>query len=224
MFRIAWVVGAPTFGARFVAFCQQRLDLPWLDNDGDHDVLRVEAHRVPEGGDWKGLCRTLLAGGTINHVEHSILVSEPLDPPPRAPKRGRERGQAPLPDQLYALRLRWSSVLAGTDTSIPDTTLAVAVMSGGTLRLLRVQDHVRRLGLATGFMRRLINTQAVTAVDIRAGHYGLGGICRNRHADRLQAWLQRTLDLARHRHRMANEANLAKRNRRRRSAPASGRS
>jgi len=216
-------VGAPTFGARFVAFCQQRLGLPWLDGDGDHDVLRIESHRVPEGSDWKGLCRTLLASGTINHVEHSILVSEPLDPPPRAPKHGSEREQAPSPDQLYALRLRWSSVLAGTDTSIPDTTLAVAVMSGGTLRLLRVQDHVRRLGLATGFMRRLINTHAVTSVDIRAGHYGLGGICRNRHANRLQAWLQCSLDLARHRHRMANEANLAKRNRRRHGAPGDGR-
>ena len=212
MFRIAWVVGAPTFGARFVAFCQQRLGLPWLGSDGDHHVLRIEPHPVPEGGDWKGLCRTLLAAGTINHVEHSILVSGPLDPTAQASKN---RTPAPPPDRLYALRLRWSSVLAGTDTRIPDTTLAVAVMAGGTLRLLRVQDHVRRLGFATEFMHRLINTQALASVDIRDGHYGLGGICRRRHADRLQAWLQRSLDLARHRHRMANEANLARRNRRR---------
>src|SRR5690606_40766983 len=39
MFRIAWIIGAPMIGARFVAFCQQRLDLP-----------RSEARRVGKEG------------------------------------------------------------------------------------------------------------------------------------------------------------------------------
>src|SRR5690606_13484062 len=100
-------------------------------------------------------------------------------------------------------------VLARTSHRIPDTTLGVAVVSGRTLRLLRVQDHVRRLGLATEFMRLLINRHVVTAVDIRGGHYGIGGICLDRHARRLQAWLQRTLALARPRDQARPEAARA---------------
>jgi len=60
-------------------------------------------------------------------------------------------------------------------------------------------------------MRLLINRHAVTAVDIRGGHYGLGGICLDRHARRLQAWLERTLALARHRHRARTNADWARR-------------
>ena len=197
VFRIAWVVAAPTLGTRFVSFCQQRLGLPRLDNDGQTRMLRLERHQPGDGEDWRGLCRRLLATGAINHVEHSILASAPLDSPP--------------PTDLYLLRLRWSSVLARTGSRIPDTTLGVAAVSGRTLRLLRVQDHVRRLGLATEFMRLLINRHAVTAVDIRGGHYGLGGICLDRHARRLQAWLERTLALARHRHRARTNADWARR-------------
>lgn len=196
MFRIAWVVGAPTFGARFVSFCQQRLGLPRLDNDGPKRMLRLDRHEVAADGDWAGLCRRLMAEGRINHVEHSILTSGPL--------------ASPAPTHLFLLRLRWSSVLARTSHRIPDTTLGVAVVSGRTLRLLRVQDHVRRLGLATEFMRLLINRHVVTAVDIRGGHYGIGGICLDRHARRLQAWLQRTLALARHRHQARSDAARAR--------------
>lgn len=199
MFRIAWVVGAPTFGARFVGFCQQRLDLPRLDNDDGRNMVRLEPHEVPSGSDWKGLCRALVASGRINHIEHSILTADPL------------HASGPTPTHLYLLRLRWSSALPGTGSRIPDTTLGITVMAAGTLRLLRVQDHMRRLGLATEFMRLLINRHAVAAVDIRSGYYGLDGVCLDRHARRLQQWLQRTLDLASHRHRALTDVDRARR-------------
>jgi hypothetical protein len=195
MFRIAWAVGAPTFGARFVAFCQQRLRLPRLD-DGEK-VVDLRRRTVAEGEHWQGLCGRLLAAGEINHVEHSILTSDPLrDPPPR---------------DVYLLQLRWASVLGRTAHRIPDTTLAIAALSGRTLRLLRVQDHVRGMGLATELMRQLINEQAVADVDIRPGHYGVGGVCLERNARPLRQWLQRTLGLALHRHRSLSAANRARR-------------
>lgn len=205
MFRIAWIVGAPTFGARFVAFCQQRLDLPRLDNDGEdrRRVLRLERHPVPPGGDWQGLCDALMAQGTINHVEHAILLSDPLTK------------HAVRPTHLYVLRLKWSAVLARTATAMPDTTLGVAAMAEGTLRLMRVQDHVRRLGLATEFLRLLINREVLEAVDIRPGYYGLGGVCRNRRAAQVQAWLEQALAVARKRQRARNDAARARRETRR---------
>lgn len=214
MFRIAWILGAPTFGARFVAFCQQRLDLPRLDNDPEdrQHALRVEPRPVPDGMDWTRHCDQLVAEGVINHVEHSILLSDPM----------RKGGDAPT--QLFVLRLRWSAVLARSGTDVPDTTLGVAALAGGTLRLLRIQDHVRRLGLATEFMRLLINRRLVEAVDVRGGYYGLGGVCRNRRAQQVQAWLEDALGLARKRQQARNAAARAKREARRlrRQAPPPG--
>ena len=210
MFRIAWIVGAPTFGARFVAFCQQRLELPRLDNDAEdrHRVLRVDDLSPAEGVGWQAQCDRLLAEGAINHVEHSILLSDPM-----------LKGEG-APTRLFALRLKWSAVLAGTDTRFPDTTLGIAALSGGTLRLLRIQDHVRRLGLASEFMRLLINRSAVGAVDIRGGYYGLGGVCRNRRAEKIQGWLESALALALKRQHARNDAARSRREARRaRPAP-----
>ena len=214
MFRIAWLIGAPMIGARFVAFCQQRLDLPRLDNDaGDRQrVLRMEKLEPAAGEDWRGLCDRLLARGTINHVEHSILLSDPLC------------AHAVRPTHLYLLRLRWSAALVGNDERLGDTTLGVAALAEGTLRLLRIQDHVRRLGLATEFLRLLINRQVVDAVDIRGGWYGLGGVCRNRTATRVRLWLEDALALARRRQRARIDAvHAARQDRRaRRRAPPAG--
>jgi hypothetical protein len=188
MFRIAWTVGAPTFGARFVAFCEQRLDLPRLSNDDRAQrTLRIEEASPGEGVDWIAHCGTLMAQARINHIEHGILTAETL-----------LRGEA-VPERLFLLRLRWKNVLARTGTRIPDSTLGIAVLSGGTLRLLRVQDHVRRMGLATEFIRLLVDRQRIEAVDVRAGYYGLAGVCRTGTARSVSAWLQAALLAARQR-------------------------
>ncbi len=212
MFRIAWIVGAPMIGARFVAFCQQRLDLPRLDNDDDdrRRVLRLERLQPDAGEDWRGLCDRLAAQGTINHVEHSILLADPLC------------AHAVRPTHLYLLRLHWPAALVGDAGALGDTTLGVAAMAEGTLRLLRIQDHVRRLGLATEFLRLLLNRQVVDAVDIRGGWYGLGGVCRNRTAARVQDWLEDALALARQRRRARSEAVNAARQARRAAMPPAG--
>ena len=213
LFRIACSGGAPMSGGRFVAFCQQRLDLPRLDNEAEDQprVLRMEKHAPAEGEDWRALCDRLAAQGTINHVEHSILLCDPLC------------AHAVRPSHLYLLRLHWPAVIAGNAGGLADTTLGVAAMAEGTLRLLRIQDHVRRLGLATEFMRLLINRQVVDAVDIRAGWYGMAGVCRNRTAARVQDWLQDALALARRRRRARGDAvNAARQARRARMPPAEG--
>ena len=126
------------------------------------------------------------------------------------------------PSHLYLLRLHWPAVMAGDAGGLPDTTLGVAAMAEGTLRLLRIQDHVRRLGLATEFLRLLINRQVVDAVDIRAGWYGMAGVCRNRTAARVQDWLEDALALARQRRRARGDAVNAARQARRTAMPPTG--
>ncbi len=172
MFRITWAVGAPTFGARFVAFCEQRLELPRLTNDDkDHRSLWVEEVSPSHGVQWDAHCHQLEQDGRINHIEHGILLSTAM-----------MKDANSQPKRLFLLRLRWKGVLTRTATRIPDTTLGIAALSETSLRLLRVQDHVRGLGLGAEFMRLLIEQSEVNAVDIRSGHYGLAGICRSRAA------------------------------------------
>ena len=212
MFRVTWAVGAPTFGARFVAFCEQRLQLPRLDNDDkDQRALRIEAASPADGVTWAQHCDRLADDGRINHVEHGILLSDAM------------LKDAATPTRLFLLRLRWTTVLSRTGTRIPDTTLGIAVLAGDTLRLLRVQDHVRRLGLGAEFMRLLMDRVAIEAVDIRSGHYGLDGICRNRTAREIAGQLETLRLLAIKRKRARNDSSRGKRiaNRKRlRTAPA----
>jgi Patatin-like phospholipase len=154
MFRVAWAVGAPTFGARFVAFCEQRLQLPRLDNDDkDHRAVRIEEASPASGTPWAQHCNQLADDGRINHVEHGILLSDAM-----------LSDAAVQPTQLFLLRLRWTTVLSRTGTRIPDTTLGMAVLAGNTLRLLRVQDHVRQLGLGAEFMRLLTDRVPVREI------------------------------------------------------------
>ncbi len=201
MFRVTWAVGAPTFGARFVAFCEQRLQLPRLDNhDKDHRALRIEVVSPANGVTWTQHCDQLVNDGRINHVEHGILLSDPM-----------LSDTAAQPTQLFLLRLRWTTVLSRSGTRIPDTTLGIAALAGNTLRLLRVQDHVRRMGLAGTFMRLLIDQCPIENVDIRSGHYGLAGVCRNRTARDVAERLETLRRLALKHKRARNDSTRSKR-------------
>lgn len=217
MFRVTWAVGAPTFGARFVAFCELRLQMPRLDNDDkDKPGLRIMDVSPAAGTAWAQHCRQLVDEGRINHIEHAILLSDPMLKDAEA-----------RPTQLFLLRLRWGTVLARTGTSIPDTTLGVAAVSGKVLRLLRVQDHIRQLGLGAEFMRLLMDKCPIDTVDIRGGHYGLAGVCRNRTArdvsEQLEALRQRALKRKRARNDATRGKRIANREQRNRTAPPRGR-
>ncbi len=213
MFRVTWAVGAPTFGARFVAFCELRLQFPRLDNDDkDRPALRIEEVSPAAGVPWTQHCNQLVEDGRINHVEHAILLSDPM-----------VKDAAARPTHLFLLRLRWATVLSRTGTRIPDSTLGVAALAGRTLRLLRVQDHVRQLGLGAEFMRLLMDKSPMDAIDIRSGHYGLAGVCRNRTArelnERLEALRLNALKRKRARNDAARSRRIAAREQRDRTAP-----
>lgn len=185
MFRIAWTIGAPGLGVRFVTFCQQRLAMPRLEQrDGHGDVLRLCDVSPAADVDWAQHCQALAEAGMINHVEASLLRSAPV---------WRDPGERP--QRLLLLRLRWSRVLPTVDGRLPETTLGVAVLGQGRLRLLRIQGHLRQLGLGTEFMRILLRREPIEGIDIRGGDYGLGGV---HHAHAVAARLQRMWQRSQH--------------------------
>jgi hypothetical protein len=173
MFRIAWAASAPTYGARFVAFCEMRLDLPRIN-----DAVRADECTVPAGLSWREHIAALAHDGAVNHVEQGLLAADPLVTAAESPLR------------LFVLRLKWKPVLGRNTESIHDSTLGVAVVDGTTLRVLRIQDHLRKLGLGAEFMRLLLARVRLTRVVIEPGHYGPVGIVNARDAAALQHEIQ----------------------------------
>ncbi len=172
MFRIAWAASVPTYGARFVAFCEMRLDLPRLN-----DAVHIEELTPRGDAQWRDHVDALAAAGVVNHIEQGLLLSDALG----------IAADTIAPPRLFALRLQWRQVLARTGEPLDDSTLGIAVLDRGVLRVLRIQDHLRKLGLGAEFMDQLLALVEVGAVELRNGDYGLVGTVSPREAAALQA-------------------------------------
>ncbi len=188
-FRVAWAISVPDLGRRFATFSEMRLGLPRID-----DAVRVDRIDLPAAGSPDG-DRQFAARERINFAELGILRSASLN----------EDGDI---DAIYALRLVWRKVLARPPEGIPDLTLGIAAMSGTRLRMFRIQDHLRKLGLGAEFMRLLLARQKVDGVAIGPGHYGAVGVLTRHAARELEGRLEdlRRRALARRRSANASQA------------------
>ncbi len=169
IFRVAWAVGSPTFGRSFLTFCEHRLELPRM-----HDIVVVR-EETPDGAAWVDHCTALAADGRVNDIELGILKSDAL-----------LAKTDPANLRLALLRIKWLPILKRTSGNLAETTVGVAVIDGTTVRVLRVQDHLRRMGLGAEFVRRVLARFEVHDVDIRAGHYGIAGVVTTREARQSQ--------------------------------------
>jgi hypothetical protein len=70
--------------------------------------------------------------------------------------------------------------------------------------VLRVQDHLRKLGLGAEFMRLLVARAELRNVDVGSGHYGVIGVVTHRDAAALRAELEKLLQQALKHRRAAN--------------------
>jgi len=193
LFRLAWALTAQNRGSRFVRFCEAVLDAPCVvehvmprayEGEGDA-TLRVTAEQ-------------LKAAGEINFVEHALLLSAPI-----------QRQSATSHWRLSVLQLDWRHVLAHT---VPDAQKLEPVGMGIALSLreaddsellvlMRIQDHMRRLGLAARFVQCMAAaTPGLRRAHVAAGHYGgpVGEIDLRRAAEQTRK-LQQLLDEARQR-------------------------
>ncbi len=123
MFRATWAVSAATYGGRFRAFCEQRLNLTLGD---------VRAKALPSGTPSDS---TFAAAGLNAHEQHQIA-----DP--------YVRGDNGDDLTVYRLELLVRHPLVD-ETQPPLMTFGFgyAVMRGDELVMYRVQDHLRGMGL-----------------------------------------------------------------------------
>jgi Patatin-like phospholipase len=122
MFRVTWAVSAATYGGRFRAFCEQRLNL-------DLGVVNVE--RVFSGKPGK----QDLAGSGLNRHEQRQVVAL-LEYRPAADV------------EVFRLELHVRHPIFDEDEPpLMTFGFGYAVLSGNRLAMYRVQDHLRGMGL-----------------------------------------------------------------------------
>jgi hypothetical protein len=190
IFRVTWALGAQTYGARFVDFCETRVGIPRIT-----DALDLVAEPVAAGTALGDAAAALERAGSINFLERSILASDAL------------ASQAPV-DTIIRLCLRWDRIVDDPQHRLRDLTLGIAALSGRSLVLFRIQDHVRRLGLGAAFMRLLVGSRGMHRIAIAPGHYGGAGVLRRSECEALQEQLEEMQETALRRRQARTRAAL----------------
>ena len=89
-------------------------------------------------------------------------------------------------------------MLGSCEDGLPDdTTCGVAVLDGTVMKILRVQDHLRQMGLGLAFMRSVAAVNPDVSVELSDGDYGLVGNLTKSRAETMQNDLRTLLTKAR---------------------------
>lgn len=148
MVRATWAITAGTFGARFQNFCRRRLGF-------EPGRLLVEEHRL-RSGEADALLTKLRSDHRLNFLEES-LVRDLLE---------KNRGDR-APDRLFVLRMTVREPIAPVGEKAEEIrfTFGFAVARGEDLVFIRVQDHLRKMGLGRKALAELVREHGITAVD-----------------------------------------------------------
>ena len=138
MFRATWAVSAATYGGRFRAFCEQRLNLTLGD---------VDAKSVLTGPPDK---TALAAAGLNAHEQHQI-----------ADKYVRDGGDV----TVYRLELLVRHPIR-KDPPLMTFGFGYAVMRGEELVMYRVQDHLRGMGLGRRGLVALVDARGRKRLEL----------------------------------------------------------
>lgn len=144
MFRLTWAIACSTYGKRFVDFCEQKLGL------APYDELKCE--RFPRDKKGASLKTSLAKDKPLNFVELDILE--------RFQQQNQSKGSIEI-DHVYVFTLAVGdpSVLrpAEDDPSIRFRCGFAALDKERRIVLFRIQDHLRKLGLAREALRKLLD-------------------------------------------------------------------
>lgn len=146
MVRATWAVTAGTFGARFQTFCKRRLDL-------ELGRLELEEHALAGQEAAAPLLDQLETDNRLNFLEVELV---------RELVRRNPRGV----DRLFLLRLAvWEPQREATgEGSELRFTFGFAVARKGELLFLRVQDHLRCMGLGRRALRGMVRDRGVESI------------------------------------------------------------
>jgi hypothetical protein len=135
MFRVTWALSAATYGMRFQSFCKRQLGIELGD---------VEVRDIEKTGSL----------GALNFLEEN-LVSEL-----HAQHRELRRGAL----QIDRIEIVVSNPQESSKSIRLPVGLAITVAdpTGKELVFFRIQDHLRRMGLARVALRQLIRQRGVT--------------------------------------------------------------
>jgi hypothetical protein len=133
MVRVTWAIAAATFGLRFQRFCERRLGL---------ELGRVEPLLLPAWGPAE------LEAAGLNVLERRLIAEFPAHA--RQPFDGLV---------VFRLAVAKPGEAGGEPFSYP---FGFALLQGGKLLYLRVQDHLRTMGLARQALKALIELRGIT--------------------------------------------------------------
>lgn len=154
MVRATWAVSASTFGARFQTFCERRLGL-------EVGEVCIEQEELPAAGSAQSgaldaLFERLASDNRLNFLERDLA-------------RSLAETVSDM-DRLLILRL----AVRRPETAVMQTrqdaaaelvfTFGFALARGDDLVYLRVQDHLRKTGLARRAMRGMVRDGRVSGV------------------------------------------------------------
>ncbi|MFO0725850.1 MAG: patatin-like phospholipase family protein [Myxococcota bacterium] len=147
MFRVSWAIIASTTGARFQAFCQRRLDLGL--SPGGSSTLSLQ--RSPRAALSEVVAPSGLEGKScLNFFECAILDRlKTMDHQQRADPSW----------QVVAIQVQVSDPTDHSGVAAFQFTVGFGLILGKELVYFRVQDHLRKMGLARRGLRLLIQQE-----------------------------------------------------------------
>jgi hypothetical protein len=163
MFRVTYAMTASTYGARFQSFCRRHLELEPLkhiaaDNPLNVGQLRMSPDTIESTLNANGLnfleiriAELLLKGGILTKEDSIVsLVS-------------RTENSA---DPSMHLALNFGFAVIGQVAVEAEGLKLERPAYVSTLRYLRVQDHLRRMGLARRALRQLISDRKICLTEL----------------------------------------------------------
>jgi len=147
MFRVTWAMSSSAYGARFQTFCERHLDLP-VGVVSVEQLLELQKPGQPVLGNWEQEAQAKLG---VNFWEVKLLQDF-----------FRQKGNDILAgDQIHALQMVVKDPRDQQQEVRINFGFALLQATGGwrqgVLRHLRVQDHLRRMGLGRRALAALVN-------------------------------------------------------------------
>lgn len=136
MFRATWAISASTYGLRFQGFCRRHLGLT--------DLERMDLLPIGEGARSEGdLLAVVEKSRDLNPLERDIAKSFLQGNPGT---------------QIYSLQVAVERPLAeNSNPKIITFGCGFALTQGKSIVLLRIQDHLRNMGLGRSAVRALLD-------------------------------------------------------------------
>ena len=143
MFRLTWAISASTYGARFQRFCERRVNLTL----GEIEVSELPAKPPSAAGSLGDLLQQAQKDLVLNVVEAELIEKFQKEHPVTALG-------------IYLLQLVVKDPM-NKDQSTRFTFGFALVDEKKNLVYLRVQDHVRKMGLARQAIKELIRAHGI---------------------------------------------------------------